>query len=50
MKAIIITGGRGERLRPFTDNIAKPMVKVAGKPVLEHIINHLKSHGIIDLD
>lgn len=49
MKAIIIAGGKGERLRPLTNTVAKPMVHVAGKPVLEHIINHFKYHGITDL-
>src|SRR5258706_1043313 len=46
MQAVIIAGGRGERLRPLTNTIPKPMVEVAGKPVLEHIINHFKKHGI----
>lgn len=45
-KAVIVAGGRGERLRPMTDSIPKPMVEVEGKPVLEHIINHLKRYGI----
>jgi len=47
-KAIIVAGGRGKRLRPMTDFIPKPMVTIAGKPVLEHIINHLKNFGITD--
>lgn len=46
MKAVIIAGGRGERLRPITNTIPKPMVEVAGKPVLEHIINLFKKHGV----
>lgn len=33
---ILVAGGRGERLRPLTDQLAKPMMAVAGKPVLEH--------------
>jgi mannose-1-phosphate guanylyltransferase/phosphomannomutase len=49
MKAIILAGGKGERLRPITENMAKPMVQVQGKPVLEHLINLLKKHGITDL-
>lgn len=48
MKVVIIAGGRGERLRPITDKIPKPMVNVKGKPVLLHIINHFKSYGITD--
>ena len=45
-QAVILTGGRGERLRPLTDNIPKPMVLVAGKPFLEHLIVLLKENGI----
>ena len=48
MKAIIVAGGRGERLKPITNNIPKPMVKVSGQPILLHIINLLKKHGIND--
>lgn len=48
MKAVIIAAGKGERLSPITDKIAKPMVEVAGKPTLEHIINLLKKYGIRD--
>lgn len=46
MKAIIVAGGKGERLRPITNTIPKPMVDVGGKPILEHIVNLLKLHGI----
>lgn len=49
MQAIIVAGGRGERLKPITDNIPKPMVEVAGKPILEHTINLLKNNGVTDL-
>ncbi len=48
MKAIIIAGGKGERLRPLTDTLPKPMIEVAGKPIIEHIINLLKKNGITD--
>lgn len=49
MKAIIIAGGRGERLRPITDNIPKPMVKIVGKPILQYTIELLRKHGVTDL-
>jgi NDP-sugar pyrophosphorylase family protein len=49
MKAIILAGGKGERLRPFTIGIPKPMVEVGGKPILEHIIQLFKKSGISDL-
>lgn len=48
MKAIIIAGGKGERLRPLTNNVPKPMIEVAGKPISEHIINLFKRYGIKD--
>ncbi len=47
--AVIMAGGKGERLRPITENLPKPMVKVAGRPILEHIIHHLVSSNIRDI-
>lgn len=49
MKAIILAGGRGSRLRPLTDAIPKPMVTVGGRPILEHVIRHLKTYDITDI-
>lgn len=49
MKAVILAGGRGERLRPLTDTIPKPMLEIAGKPILEHQIEILKKYGIRDI-
>ncbi len=49
MKAIIMAGGFGTRLRPITQNLPKPMVPLVIKPMMEHIINLLKSHGITEL-
>jgi D,D-heptose 1,7-bisphosphate phosphatase len=46
MKAVVLVGGRGERLRPLTDNIPKPMLEIKGKPILEHQIELLKKYGI----
>lgn len=46
MKAIIVAGGKGERLQPLTDKIPKPMVKVKGKPILKHILDLLIKNGI----
>jgi NDP-sugar pyrophosphorylase family protein len=41
-----MAGGKGERLRPLTENTPKPMLKIGDKPILEHNINWLKSFGI----
>jgi dTDP-glucose pyrophosphorylase len=44
--AVVMAGGRGERLRPITDTIPKPMIHVAGRPILERIVLHLVGFGI----
>ncbi len=49
MKAIIMAGGEGSRLRPLTCDLPKPMVPVLNKPVLEHTIELLKSYGITEI-
>lgn len=49
MKAIIMAGGKGVRLRPLTNDIPKPMVKIIDKPVLQYIIELCKSHNITDI-
>ena len=46
MKAIILVGGEGLRLRPLTCNLPKPMVPVVNRPFLEHMVEHLKKHHI----
>ncbi len=48
MKAVILAAGRGTRLGDLTRTIPKPMIQVAGKPVLEHIIRHIQRAGIND--
>ena len=42
---VIMAGGLGKRLRPFTKNTPKPMLKIGNKPILEHIILKAKSEG-----
>ena len=49
MKAMILAAGRGERLRPLTDSTPKPMLQVAGKPLLEHHLMRLAAVGITDI-
>ena len=49
MQAIILAGGVGSRLRPLTNDIPKPMVKMLDKPVLYYIIDLLKKHDFTDI-
>lgn len=44
--AVIMAGGKGMRLRPITEHLPKPMIKVAGRPILERLVLHLVSYGI----
>lgn len=49
MKAVIMAGGKGTRLRPLTCNLPKPMVPILEKPVMEYTIELLKSYGITEI-
>ncbi len=49
MKAVVMAGGEGTRLRPLTSNQPKPMVPIVGKPCMEHILELLKAHGVDDV-
>jgi MurNAc alpha-1-phosphate uridylyltransferase len=49
MKAMILAAGRGERMRPLTDNTPKPLLLVAGKPLIQRHIEALVEAGIVDL-
>src|SRR5437870_3799330 len=46
MKAVVMAGGEGSRLRPLTSGLPKPLVPVVGRPVMEHILGLLRKHGI----
>lgn len=46
LEAVIMAGGKGERLKPFTNNIPKPMLKIGSKPIIEYTVDHLISYGI----
>lgn len=46
--AVIMAGGRGQRLMPLTDSIPKPLLKVGEKPIMEHNMNRLVMYGIHD--
>ncbi|MHA2228040.1 MAG: bifunctional sugar-1-phosphate nucleotidylyltransferase/acetyltransferase [Candidatus Thorarchaeota archaeon] len=49
MKALVLTAGQGNRLRPIASRRSKAMLKIAGKPVMEYIIESLKANGINDI-
>lgn len=49
MKAVLMAGGSGTRLRPLTCDIPKPMVPVLSRPMAEHIVNLLKRHGFDEI-
>jgi mannose-1-phosphate guanylyltransferase/phosphomannomutase len=49
VKAVVMAGGEGTRLRPLTSNQPKPMVPIVGKPCMEHILDLLRRHGLRDV-
>lgn len=49
MKAIIMAGGQGSRLRPLTCNIPKPMIPIMEKPVMQYTLELLRDNGITDI-
>ncbi|MFA6485924.1 MAG: nucleotidyltransferase family protein [Candidatus Magasanikbacteria bacterium] len=49
MKAIILAGGLGTRLRPLTENTPKPLLPIKNRPIIEHAILNFKKHGITDI-
>src|SRR5438034_9209179 len=44
-----MAGGEGSRLRPLTSSMPKPLVPVAGRPIMEHILLHLRRHQLRDV-
>jgi NDP-sugar pyrophosphorylase family protein len=49
MKAMILAAGLGTRLRPLTEEISKPMVPIVNRPVMEHIVDLLATHGFREI-
>jgi mannose-1-phosphate guanylyltransferase/phosphomannomutase len=48
VKAVVMAGGEGTRLRPMTANQPKPLLPVANKPIMEHVLRLLKRHGFTE--
>lgn len=46
MKAVVLVGGEGTRLRPLTDTMPKPLVSLVDRPILDHVLDHLGRHGV----
>ncbi len=49
MKAVIMAGGEGSRLRPLTSHTPKPMLPLANRPMMEHIVGLLRQHGYTEI-
>lgn len=49
MRAVVMAGGEGSRLRPLTSRRPKPLAPIANRPVMQHIIELLRKHGITDV-
>ncbi|MST33284.1 NTP transferase domain-containing protein [Acidimicrobiaceae bacterium USS-CC1] len=46
MRAVVLVGGMGTRLRPLTLSVPKQMLPVGGRPMIEHVVEHLAVHGV----
>ena len=46
MTVVILAGGLGSRINEYTKNLPKPMIKIAGKPIISHLINYYRSYGL----
>ncbi len=46
LDAVLMAGGKGQRLRPLTASTPKPLLEVQGVPIVEHLVRHLRSHGV----
>jgi MurNAc alpha-1-phosphate uridylyltransferase len=49
LKAMILAAGRGERMRPLTDRVPKPLIEAGGRPLIAHLIERMASAGFTDL-
>ncbi|MGW1927467.1 sugar phosphate nucleotidyltransferase, partial [Streptomyces massasporeus] len=49
MKALVLSGGSGTRLRPFSYSMQKQLIPIINKPVLEHVLENVRALGIVDV-
>ena len=49
MKAVVMAGGEGTRLRPMTSSMPKPLLPVVNRPIMEHVLRLLRRHGMTDV-
>ena len=49
LRAMVLAAGIGSRLAPLSDNLPKPLIRIGGKVIMEHILLLLKEHGITDV-
>jgi len=46
MRAVVLVGGEGTRLRPLTETVPKPLLPLVDRPILDHVLDHLVRHGV----
>ncbi|HEY6651742.1 MAG TPA: sugar phosphate nucleotidyltransferase, partial [Actinomycetota bacterium] len=46
MKAVVLVGGFGTRLRPLTETVKKELLPLVDRPILDHVLDHLARHGV----
>ena len=50
LNVLILCGGKGERLKPGTDQIPKPLVEIKGKPIIHYLISYFEHYGFVDVN